>query len=403
MFDFIAYPVSFILWCWHKVFGSFMGPQNGFAWALSIVFLVFTLRAILFKPFVSQVRSMKKMQEFAPQMKAIQKKYANDRTRQAEEMRKLQQTGGFNPIMGCLPILLQIPVFIGLNFVLHGFNRGAASNYFFGSDDVSSYVTAKIFGADLSNFIFSPAAELAQVNVERIDQIVVSIPLMIVASIATHITARHSVARQNPATATGQTAIMNKLSLYIFPFGVLVFGCFFPMGLLLYWLSNNVWTLFQQRLVYHWMEKEEAAAKEKALEQRKSLAPKPGQKPRPGQKPQQQKKPGADATEAVPDDAEVPEPAASNGSGSGGGSGGGKGGGKNSASGKNGGQGGKSGAGGKSNGAAKQGKGKIDGPGGSSGSSSDWKQQAARSVAGGQSRQGGQNKSGNGRAGKKKK
>lgn len=289
MLDFIYYPVSFILWCWHKVFGTVLGPTNGLAWALSIVFLVFTLRAILFKPFVSQVRSMRKMQEFAPQMKAIQKKHASDRQKQAAEMQKLQREGGFNPIMGCLPMLLQIPVFIALNVVLRGFKQGAESNYFFKADDVSSYLKAKIFGADLSQFIFAPSHVLAQVGVHRIDQILVSIPLMLAASIATHITARHSVARQNPAAATGQTAMMNKLSVYIFPIGVLVFGAFFPMGLLLYWLSNNVWTLFQQRLVYQWIEHEEEEKKAKAIEQRQSLAPKPGQKPRPGQKPQERK------------------------------------------------------------------------------------------------------------------
>ena len=73
---------------------------------------------------------------------------------------------------------------------------------------------------------------------------------MIAASIATHFTARHSVSRQNTASATSQTAIMNKVTLYIFPLGVLVFGAFFLIGLLLYWLSNNGWTLMQQRLVY---------------------------------------------------------------------------------------------------------------------------------------------------------
>jgi YidC/Oxa1 family membrane protein insertase len=116
---------------------------------------------------------------------------------------------------------------------------------------------------------------------------------MIVASIATHLTARHSVARQNAASATSQTAIMNKLTMYIFPLGVLVFGALFPLGLLFYWLANNGWTLMQQRLVYTKIDKEEAARKVEAAEKRATLGPKPGQKPtapKVGQKPVQQKK-----------------------------------------------------------------------------------------------------------------
>src|SRR5436309_208761 len=116
--DFICYPVSFILWCWHWVFAHILGDSNFIGWALSIVFLVFTLRLVMLKPAIHQVRSMRKMQQFAPEMKKIQKKYANDRQRQAQEMQKLQREHGVNPLGGCLPMLLQIPVFIGLNHVL---------------------------------------------------------------------------------------------------------------------------------------------------------------------------------------------------------------------------------------------------------------------------------------------
>jgi YidC/Oxa1 family membrane protein insertase len=104
--------------------------------------------------------------------------------------------------------------------------------------------------------------------------------MMIVASIATHFTARHSVARQTQAaTDNPQTAIMNKLTLYIFPLGVLVGGLFFPIAILLYWLSNNGWTLAQQHFVYRRIDREEEAKKVEAVTQRQALAPKPGQKP----------------------------------------------------------------------------------------------------------------------------
>jgi YidC/Oxa1 family membrane protein insertase len=113
---------------------------------------------------------------------------------------------------------------------------------------------------------------------------------MILASVLTHLTARHSAARQDPSAATPQTAMTQKLTMYIFPLGVLVFGAFFPIGLLVYWLSNNGWTLMQQRLVYNKIDKEEEAKRAAAKEKRDALAPKPGAKPKPGQKPAQQRK-----------------------------------------------------------------------------------------------------------------
>src|ERR1700756_3038139 len=111
------------MWAWYKLFAFALGPSNFFAWALSVIFLVFPLRAILYQPFVKQVRTTRQMQELQPQIKALQKKYANDRQRMALEMQKLQKEHGFNPLRGCLPVLLQAPVFIGLFHVLRSFNR----------------------------------------------------------------------------------------------------------------------------------------------------------------------------------------------------------------------------------------------------------------------------------------
>ncbi|GAA4550555.1 membrane protein insertase YidC [Amycolatopsis samaneae] len=301
MLDFIYYPVSFILWCWHKVFGFVFGEATAISWILGIIFLTFTVRGIMFKPMVNQVRSMKRMQDFAPEMKKIQKKYANDRQRQAMEMQKLQKEHGVNPLGSCLPMLLQIPVFIGLNWVLRAFSHMPADgspkteNYFFSQHDVESYNQAKLFGVKLGEAIHNGVTAIGGSGASGWHWNVapVAIPLMIVAGIATHLTARHSVSRQNPESATPQTAIMNKLTMYIFPLGVIVFGALFPLGLLFYWLANNGWTLMQQRVVYTKIDKEDEQRKTEAKEKRASLGPKPGQKPtapRPGQKPVQQKK-----------------------------------------------------------------------------------------------------------------
>jgi YidC/Oxa1 family membrane protein insertase len=129
--------------------------------------------------------------------------------------------------------------------------------------------------------------------------VIVMIPLMIAAGIFTHITARHSVARQTAAQAENpQTAIMNRLMLYIFPVGVVVGAPFLPLAVLLYWVSNNLWTLGQQYVVYKRIDVEESAKREQADVTRQARAPRPGQKPvrpeAPVEEPKQPaKRPGA--------------------------------------------------------------------------------------------------------------
>ncbi|MGX7730352.1 membrane protein insertase YidC [Rhodococcus sp. 2H158] len=302
MLDFIYYPVSWILWVWHNAFTALPGlePDDGATWALSVVFLVFTLRAILYKPFVKQVRTTRQMQELQPQIKALQKKYSNDRQRQAVELQKLQKEHGFNPLMGCLPVLLQAPVFIGLFHVLRSFNRtgegfgqlglspeenAQLGNYAFSPEDVQSFLSARLFGAPISAWITQPEASLVAFEPfggipSRLDIALVAIPLMIVAGIATHFNSRASVARQSAqAAANPQAAIMNKLALWVFPLGVIVGGPFLPIAILLYWVSNNIWTYAQQHIVFRKIDQEEEAKKQAAIARRSDNAPRPGARP----------------------------------------------------------------------------------------------------------------------------
>jgi len=291
--NFIYYPVSWILWFWHEAFGYVFGPSSGAAWALAVVFLVFTLRAILYKPFVHQVRSMRKMQEFAPEIQKLKKKYGNDKQKLAAEMQKLQSEHGVNPVGGCLPMLVQVPVFIGLFHVLREFQPYKTENYVFDRADVVSFNDASIFGAKLGASVipYHGALPLEAYNTTITQMLIVMIPLMIAAGLFTHITARHSVARQTEAQmANPQAAIMNKLTLYIFPIGVVVGAPFLPLAILFYWVANNLWTLGQQRVVYNKIDREEAEKATKKTETQRSLAPKVGQKPDPVTR---QKKPGA--------------------------------------------------------------------------------------------------------------
>lgn len=302
-FSFILYPVSAILWFWHKVFGTVLGPDNGFAWALAVFFLVFTLRTVLIKPALSQMRAGRKMAKFSPHIQKLREKYKNDRQRMAQEMQKLQSEHGVNPLGGCLPALLQIPVFLSLFHVLRNFHPGAQSNFVFDKAGVDSFIQANIFGAKLSNWITQPEAELALFGTNRTSMMIVAIPLMVIASIATFFTMRLSVKKQTDASmANPQSAMMAKFMMYIAPIGALISGWFLPIAVLLYWLANNVWTLGQQHFLTKKIDAEQERDRQKEIEAKKATPrPKPGQKPaRDGKAEAGQETATATATEATP-------------------------------------------------------------------------------------------------------
>jgi YidC/Oxa1 family membrane protein insertase len=294
--DFIYYPVSWIMWVWYKLFAFMLGPSNFFAWALSVMFLVFTLRALLYKPFVRQIRTTRQMQELQPQIQALQKKYGKDRQRMALEMQKLQREHGFNPILGCLPMLAQIPVFLGLYHVLRSFNRTTGGfgqlqmsvlqnrltgNYVFSAVDVGHFLDANLFGAPIGASMTQRSGLDAFIDFKLPAAIAVGVPVMILAGIATYFNSRASVARQSAeAAANPQTAMMNKLALYVFPLGVVVGGPFLPLAITLYWFSNNIWTFGQQHYVFSMIEKEDEAKKQEAIQRRAANAPAPGARPK---------------------------------------------------------------------------------------------------------------------------
>ena len=294
--DIVYYPVSWIMWAWYKLFAAVLGPSSFFAWALSVMFLVFTLRALLYQPFVRQIRTTRQMQELQPQIKALQKKYGKDRQRMALEMQKLQREHGFNPILGCLPMLAQAPVFLGLYHVLRSFNRTSTGigqlglspdqnrtlgNYFFSAADVGHFLDANLFGAPIGATMVQHAGLSAFTEFSRPAVIAVGAPVMILAGIATYFNSRASVARQSPeAAANPQTAMMNKLALYVFPLGVVVGGPFLPLAIILYWFANNIWTFGQQHFVFGMIEKEDEAKRQEAVQRRAANAPAPGAKPK---------------------------------------------------------------------------------------------------------------------------
>ena len=263
MLDPIYYAVSAVMWAWHQLFGLLLGPvggpPDGAAWALSVVFLVLTLRALMIKPFLAQTRSAATMRALAPQLAALRDRHRDDREALVRETRALQAAHGVSTLGGCLPALIQLPAFLGLLHVLHSFNRpgltfeqnAAIANYVFPPGDVGSFLSARLFGAPLSSYVSMPQPLLDAFggHVERWEVAVVALPLMVLAAVATHVTARHSLER---SPLEGPGAAVQRLLPWVLPPGALLAGLFFPfpVAILLYWLTNNAWTLVQQRLVH---------------------------------------------------------------------------------------------------------------------------------------------------------
>lgn len=249
MLDIIYYPVSFILWCWHAMFGALLGGASAFGWALAIVFLVWTLRALLLRPAIGQARFLRRMQRAAPAIQALQRRYADDSVLRSKELQKVFAEHRVNPVTGYLPVLLQLPVFIGLAHVLRSFMAAGTGqgNYVFSAADVQSYLAAKVFGAHLGDAIVTtPWTDgAAGAGLWLWQAMPVAVPLIVLVAIASHLAAR--LAMRGQPTAAGP---MRWLGLYGVPAVGLVFGAFLPIGLLVYWLSNSLWTIGQQQLVH---------------------------------------------------------------------------------------------------------------------------------------------------------
>jgi YidC/Oxa1 family membrane protein insertase len=154
-------------------------------------------------------------------------------------------------------------------------------NYVFTPGDVGHFLDANLWGAPIGAFMTQHAGLDAFTYFSRPAVIAIGTPVMIMAGIATYFNSRASVARQSPeAAANPQTAMMNKLALYVFPLGVVVGGPFLPLAIILYWFSNNIWTFAQQHYVFGKIEKEEEAKKQEAIQRRAANAPAPGAKPK---------------------------------------------------------------------------------------------------------------------------
>ncbi|MEU6573166.1 membrane protein insertase YidC [Streptomyces sp. NPDC046805] len=249
-FSFITTPVSWVIVQFHSVYGNIFGPDTGWAWGLSIVSLVILIRICLIPLFVKQIKATRAMQTLQPEMKKIQERYKNDKQRQSEEMMKLYKESGTNPLSSCLPILAQSPFFFALYHVLNGIATGKTIGVI---DDqlLASARQAHIFGAPLAAKFTASADSVAALGASLTDVRVVTAVMIILMSASQFYTQRQLMTKNVDTTVKTPFMQQQKMLMYVFPIMFAVFGINFPVGVLVYWLTTNVWTMGQQMYVIH--------------------------------------------------------------------------------------------------------------------------------------------------------
>jgi YidC/Oxa1 family membrane protein insertase len=250
--DDLATVVAFVLEQIHNGLSQFLPDESGWAWGLSIVLLTVTVRIAIFPLFVKQTKSMRRMQEIAPKVKALQTKHKGDRETLNTELMKLYKDHGTNPISGCLPMILQLPIFFSLFRVMNEVKPKSDGTFHgkYGLSDelIAQAAHAKVFGAPISAAFNSSPSLLQQLDGNATVVKIVAAIMVVTMGATTFWTQRQMMAR-NTSQLPPEQAQVQKIMLYVLPLSFAVFGFSFPVGVLLYWLTTNFWSVGQQRYI----------------------------------------------------------------------------------------------------------------------------------------------------------
>lgn len=213
--------------------------SQGAPWWLSIVILTVIVRSLLFPLTIKQVRSMRAMQDLKPEMDKLRAKYKDDRQKQQEELMKLYQERQVNPLGGCFPLLIQMPIFITMYYVIRTFDQTHAS---FASGGILWF------------------KDLTAADPYYILPILSALTMLA----ASEITAKNVDPQQ-------------RWLMRVLPVGITVFLLSFPAGLFMYWITSNFVTLVQNYLIYHHGPGRKSPT---VVKEGESVAPSTGSKPR---------------------------------------------------------------------------------------------------------------------------
>ncbi|MDE8667785.1 membrane protein insertase YidC [Pseudarthrobacter sp. H3Y2-7] len=255
-FETIMFPfkwlVSVIMVGFHEgltVIG--LPAANGWTWTLSIIGLVLVIRAALIPVFVKQIKAQRGMQLLQPDLKKLQDKYKGktdqlSRQAMAQEQMAMYKKHGTNPFSACLPMLIQMPFFFALFQVLSGISNAKTQGKGIGAmsqEQVIQFDESSIFGAPLSSALLHGGAT-------NVSVVVLSIVMILAMTASQFITQKQIMAKNMSEEAMASPFMrQQKMMLYILPVVFGVGGINFPIGVLIYWTTTNLWTMAQQFFV----------------------------------------------------------------------------------------------------------------------------------------------------------
>lgn len=248
----LRWLVELVLMLWHQLFTLIgLDPASGAAWVLSILGLVVVVRSLLIPVTVRQIKAQRRMMDLAPEMKKVQAKYKGksdqfSREAMSRETMALYKKHGTNPFSSCLPILIQMPIFFSLFYVLRNASENKPGIGFMGEDLTQSFNAATVFGAPLK-MTFTQGWESGQWSV------VILLGFIVIAMIASQFFTQLQIMSKNISDETKASPMyrQQKIMLYIIPFAFLFSGVAFPLALNIYWFTSNLWTMGQQFIVIH--------------------------------------------------------------------------------------------------------------------------------------------------------
>ena len=223
-----------------------MGADQGYTWVASIVGLVLVVRAALIPLFVKQIKSQRAMFLLQPDLQKLQKKFKGktdreSRERMAREQMELYKKHGSSPFSSCLPLIAQMPVFFSLFSTLTEAQHSKPGVGLLTTELSTSFANSTFLGASLSETYMTATS----ISV----QILAGVMIVLMTS-SQFITQKQIMAKnQNPDSMSSQFAQTQKIMLYAFPVIFLISGVAFPLGVLIYWLVSNFWTMGQQYYV----------------------------------------------------------------------------------------------------------------------------------------------------------
>lgn len=234
--------VSWIVVQFHAMYSQIFLPDSGWAWGLSIVTLTVVIRACMIPLTIKQTKSMRAMQALQPRLKAIQERYKGDRQKLSEETMKVYKEAGVNPAGSCLPLLIQSPFFMALYGVLRKVADNQPVGAIHGSVLASAHV-AHIFGALLSaTFVSSQSTTSVK--------IVTGIMIAVMCS-SQFLMTRMMMTKNVDLTVKTPYMQQQKMMMYVLPIIYIFFGINMPVGVLVYMVTTNLWTLGQQFVIIH--------------------------------------------------------------------------------------------------------------------------------------------------------